>query len=108
MNQLTILFDKPRFPRARNTDASSSHEAAAKVERTGAAKAQAQEVLQAFTRFPMATTAELAQLANLNRTMVARRAPELATGGFLVRYEPGKDTVPCEVTGIKCVRWRVR
>ena len=108
MNQLAILFDKPRFPRARTTDASSSHDAAAKVERTGAAKRQAQEVLQAFTRFPMATTAELAQLANLNRTMVARRAPELATGGFLVRYEPGKDTVPCEVTGIKCVRWRAK
>lgn len=105
VTQLDITFDAVRFPRARVSDPTGSHEAAARMERTGKAKAQAEQVLAAFRRFPMATSAELAKLANLDRVMVARRCPELAKVGLLTRYE-GKDAKPCDVTGIRCVRWR--
>lgn len=104
MNQMDIAFDAVRFPRARVSDPQGSHEAAARMERAGKAKAQAEQVLAAFRRFPMATTAELSRLANLDRVMVAHRAPELAKVGLLTRYE-GKDAKPCDVTGIRCVRW---
>lgn len=97
----------PRHPRARFADSTSSHKAAAILEATGQDKRQASKVLAAFKRFPMATTAEVAKLAKLNRFLVARRAPELARDGMLKRYEPSAATKPCEVTGIRCVRWRV-
>ena len=97
----------PRFPRARATDSRSSHRAAERLEVRGEDKRQAAKVLAAFSRFPMATSAEVAKLAKVNRFTAARRAPELARDGLLRRYEPTESTRPCEVTGIRCVRWRV-
>lgn len=109
MTQLDIWFsDVPAFPRARRTDPSSSHDAATMVEDLGIAKAQAQRVLDALRRFPMATSKELSKLAGLDRVMVARRLPELAKAGIVDRYDPTKDTKPCEVSGIRSVRWCVR
>ena len=109
MSQLDIWFDGgPRFPRVRNTDPSSSSHAAAKIERSGIAKSQAQAVLAGYARFPLSTTAELARATGIDRAIIARRSPELATAGFLIRYEPSPDMKPCEVTGIRCVRWAPR
>lgn len=108
----------PRFARAARTDAASSHEAAAKVERTGAAKAQAKRVLDALHRYPNATSAELAKLAHIERSICGRRLPELEEAGVIV--DCGKTTndagqlvrkvsdTKCTVTGIRCVRWRPR
>jgi hypothetical protein len=105
MNQLALI---PRFPRARRDDARSSHDAAARLEQSGADKRQLAQVLAAYRRFPNSTTAEVAKFARLNRPMVARRSPELGKTGDLLRYAPTKDTKPCEVTGIRCVRWTPR
>lgn len=109
--QLDILdcfMPVPRFPRARRTDARSSHEAAALIERTGIAGRQAQAVLEAMREYPGSTTMELARAAGLDRYAVARRAPELAALGKAVRVEPTDDTVPCAVSGKRVVRWWAR
>ena len=107
MSQLS-MFDgpAPSFPRARISDARSSHEAAAEMERTGRAKAQAERVLAAVRRYPGSTSAELAKSAHIERYAVARRLPELAKAGLIVRVEPTDDTVPCAVSEKRVVRWR--
>lgn len=96
----------PHFPRARVTDASSSHQAAAIQESTGKAKADAALVLEALRGFPNCTTRELAVHARLDRYMVARRMPELAEAGLATRHEPGKGSAPCSVTKRVAIRWR--
>jgi hypothetical protein len=109
MTDQLSMFDAvpPRFPRARREDPRSSHEAAALVERTGGAKAQAEAVLEALRRFPMSTSAELSKAMREHRQMPARRLPELAKAGLVTRHNPTRETTPCAVTGLRCVRWRV-
>jgi hypothetical protein len=104
----TDAFLPPIHPRARNTDPRSSHDAAARVERNGNAKASAQRVLAGLKRYPMATSAELAKAAGLDRAECARRLPELAEVNAADRYDPTPETMPCAVTGIRCVRWCAR
>lgn len=109
MSQLDIFFGgTPHFPRVRTTDPRSSHEAAYLVERTGIAGKQASAVLAALHGLDNATSAELAKHAGLDRYMVARRAPELAEVGLIDKVLPTQDTVPCEVSGKRVVRWRLR
>lgn len=106
MNQLEA-FDAgpPRFPRARSTDASSSHEAAADLESSGRARLQAERVLAALKRYPNSTSAELAQFAGLNRQECGRRLPELHEVGLVARYDVSAITAPCAVSGKRAVRW---
>jgi CRP-like cAMP-binding protein len=106
MTQISLLA--PRFPRARATDARSSHTAAAEIERKGIDKLQAQAVLAAMRRYDNVTSMELATWAGLDRYAVARRLSELASDGLVTRVEPTADTVPCVVSGKKVLRWRVR
>ena len=63
--------------RARNTDPSSSHDAAAHVEKTRSAKNQCRRVLSALKGHPHRTSNELAVESGLDRYIVARRLPEL-------------------------------
>jgi hypothetical protein len=104
------MFDPvpPRFPRVRRSDARSSHEAAALVEKTGIAKRQAEEVLAALRRFPMSTSFELARASGLDRYAVGRRLPELAAPDvhLVERIAPTKESLPCAVSGKRVVRWR--
>ena len=95
----------PRFPRARSTDARSSHEAAASIEASGKAKSDLKLVLAAVRTYPNSTTAELAKFARIDRYTVARRMPELHTLGLVGRYEPTAITAPCSVSGKKVIRW---
>lgn len=102
------MFDGPvpTFPRARISDARSSHEAAAEMERTGRAKAQAERVLAAVRRYPGSTSAELAKSAHIERYAVGRRLSELVKQGAVVCVAITDDTMPCAVSGKRVVRWR--
>ncbi len=104
MTQLDA-FDQVRFPRARSNDARSSHEAAAQVERSGTAKAQAERVLAAIRRYPNSTSMELSRSAHIERYVVARRLPELAAAGLVERIEPTDITAPCAISNKRVIRW---
>lgn len=107
MSSQLDAFDStpPRFPRARTTDARSSHEAAALIESTGRARTDAMRVLRAVRRWPNSTTAELAKFARIDRYTVARRMPELHEAHLVARYEPTPITAPCAVSGKRVIRW---
>lgn len=97
--------DAVHFPRARATDARSSHEAAAALEASGKDRLQAERVLAALRKYPNSTSAELARSARLNRYEVARRLPELHAAGLASRYDPAAITAPCAVSGKRVIRW---
>jgi hypothetical protein len=104
----TVMFGagaQPRFPRVRNDDARSSHDAAAAIESSGTARLQAERVLAALRKYSNATSRELAQFARLDRYEVARRLPELHEAGLVTRYDVSAITVPCAVSGKRAVRW---
>jgi len=95
----------PRFPRARTTDAISSHQAAADLESSGRGRLQAERVLAALRKYPNATSRELAKFARLDRYEVARRLPELHEAHLVARYDVTALTAPCAVSGKRAVRW---
>ena len=105
MTQLDAFSQPPAHPRARSTDARSSHEAAARLERSGADRLQAERVLAALKKYPNSTSRELAQSARLDRYEVARRLPELHAEHKVGRYEPSSITAPCAVSGKRVIRW---
>jgi hypothetical protein len=98
----------PRFARARRGDARSSQDAAASIEASGSAQAQAERALAALRRYPGSTSKELATLAHLNRYDVARRLPELHEAGLIDRIEPTPETEPCRISHKRVLRWSVR
>lgn len=104
-NPLDSLARPPRFARARRSDPSSSHEAAATIERTGSDEDQAAAVLEALNRFPGSTSAELAQFTKLDRYMIARRLPELVAVRLVRQAAPNAHTVPCRMSGKRVCRW---
>ena len=87
--------DLPLFnqhPMARKSDHDSSHIAADKLEASGAAKAQREQVLVLVKRWPGMSSGQLARLAGVDRYMVARRLPELRTEGLVAAVKPaGKE-----------------
>jgi hypothetical protein len=107
-NQLDLMFSRVRFPRSHAADPRSSHEAAAEGERTGAFKKQAQRVLWALKRFPLATSAELTKLAadpGLDLYAIRRRLDDLHKVNLVRRIDPTKDMAPCTVSGRRVCRW---
>lgn len=106
MNQLDAFnVGAPRFARARSTDASSSHQAAAELEASGRGRLQAERVLSALRKYPNSTSRELADFAGLDRYEVARRLPELHAAHLIARYDVTALTAPCAVSGKRAVRW---
>jgi hypothetical protein len=105
-NPLDELARAPRrFPRARNTDPSSSHEAAAAIAASGGIERQTESVLEALHRFPGSTSAELGHFAKLDRYMVGRRLSELEAERKIRRADPNANTVPCRMSSKKVCRW---
>jgi hypothetical protein len=90
--------------KARNSDPTTSWEAADKVEGNGKAQAQRNEVLNALGTWDSATSAELAHLMGIDRHIPARRLPELRDGGFVANGEPQI----CKVTGNRSMTWHIR
>jgi hypothetical protein len=85
-------------PRARNTDPTTSHEAADAIKASGDLGRQQQAVLAAVRRWPGLTSLELGARMSLDRWAVARRLPELE--GIHVRK--GEPRV---VNGRRHVTW---
>ena len=73
---------------ARSSDGAGSHLAADEMQSTGRAKAQRIAVLAALRRFPGSTSRQLAQLADLDRYVTARRLPELEVERYVRRIQP--------------------
>lgn len=90
-----------RTPAARSTDPVTSHQAGEQITKSGTRKAQQNRVLRALKRFPNRTSAEIANRANLDRYMVARRLPELATAGKAKRG----DARTCRINGRNAIVW---
>lgn len=70
---------------ARNADPRSSHEAADHIIASGAQQAQQRLAAQAVASYPGLTSLELARKTKLCRFMLARRLPECAKAGTVVR-----------------------
>lgn len=98
-------------PRARASDPSTSHQAAAKVKESGKLNREQREVLSWIQRYPGHTTGELGRLMaiekhgdwrfwNDERITVNKRASELRP----VHVRNGESR-PCEVTGNSMQTW---
>jgi len=92
-------FDSPLAHRA---DPLSSYAAGDRVLRSGRLRGQMLLVLLALRKWPDKTSAELAQLACLDRYAVARRLPNLADRGLAER---GPERI-CSICRCPCVTWR--
>ncbi len=83
------LFDQDRM--ARHDDPPSSRAAADHVVESGAAGRQAEDAVALVRQYPGRTSAELAELSNLDRFhsldryQLARRLPELYRAGLVSR-----------------------
>lgn len=97
MTQLSLIDP----PAARRSDPVTSHLAADEVTRNGKRASQQREVLQALTRHPGATSAELATVSRFDRWTAGRRLPELEKAGHIRRGEPRK----CRDKGRLSVTW---
>lgn len=86
---------------ARNTDPETSHEAARHMVDSGARRAQQQRVAAAVRKHPGLTSRELAEVAGMDRHMVARRLPELEGDGIVVHGAPRK----CRISEMRCQTW---
>lgn len=87
-------------PRARNTDPATSHQAAAKIGKSGRLRAQQLLVLRALRCCPGSTAVELADSSGLDRYLISRRLPELVP----VWARRGKSRI-CTVAGTPQTTW---
>jgi hypothetical protein len=107
MNAVNLdLFAQPPMrrietPAARNTDPSTSHEAAAEITASGLRAFQQAQTVSAIRAYPGHTMQELAALTGLERYMLGRRVSECETAGLVVRGIKRK----CAVTGRSAEPW---
>ncbi len=79
-------------PMARATDHDSSHAAADRMEESGKAQAQRDQVLALVKRWPGMTSGQLARLGGIDRYIPGRRLSELRTEGKVTAMKPaGKE-----------------
>lgn len=86
---------------ARDTDISTSHEAAAHIVANGLQKDQQAQAAEAVKLYPGTTSMHLAQLTGLDRHMLGRRLPELLKTEGVWRG----PNVPCPVSGRSACTW---
>lgn len=93
--------------RARRTDPATSHEAAAKVTRSGKAAAHRQIVLDALRSHPRTTYRELAEVCGLEHHEVMKRLNDLRHNGDAVNPKDGDELIrrACRVTGNSMTIW---
>lgn len=87
---------------ARAFDPSTSHDAAHRVNASGAAQAEADRCLEAVRRWPGLTSHEYAQRLGTDRYMPARRLADLRADKKV--YNDGKRK--CTVAGTLALTWR--
>lgn len=102
MTQMT-LEDHIARGKARRTDPEPSHDAAGALVASGALGRQQAAVLARVARSPGSTSHELAAGNAAARYMIARRLPELARLGLVLRG----SARTCRVTGRTATTWRV-
>ena len=90
-------------PLARASDPSTSRLAGRQLTLSGVRMSQKKKVLEGLRRFPKTTSAELAELCQFNRYMVARRLLDLKCDGMV--KVAGKRT--CRVTESEASTWEV-
>lgn len=78
---------------SRSSDPDTSRQAAAELAASGVQGKQAQAVLDAVRKWTGRTSAELAQLAGLDRYAVARRLPELERADVVRKCPPRKCAI---------------
>lgn len=86
---------------ARSTDAGGSHDAAARMVRSGALDIQKDRTAVAVKRHPGMTSMELARATGMDRHMIARHLPELVREGRAWR---GPKTL-CPISNINVCTW---
>lgn len=86
---------------ARATDSGGSHEAAARVVRSGVHQLQKDRTAAGVARHPGMTSMQLAQALGMDRHAVARRLPELAREGRVFR---GAKAL-CPISDITVCTW---
>lgn len=108
MQQSALDFAGPPA-RARSTDAETSHEAAERENRSGRASRQRARVFAMVEATPGLTSAELAARHVEDRSMVARRLPELRESGLLAenRHTRGAEGMArtCTVKRTTALTW---
>ena len=82
-----------RPPRARRSDPESSHAAIDHLEATGSHEVQLRQTLDAVLAHPGCTTRELAEIADLDRHLVGRRAADLAKRLWITRSKARREDV---------------
>lgn len=87
------------YPRARNTDPETSHEAARAIDPNNLSDQHA-KVTAAVQQRPGHTSRELSKEAGLDRYMLARRLPELECV-TVVRGDRRK----CSISGLSALTW---
>jgi DNA-binding MarR family transcriptional regulator len=97
---LELDFSRPPA-RAHRDDPVTSRQAAARVNTSGKAKAQREQVYGLIVQSPGRTTAELAEIHGVDRAMVARRCPELRERGLVENREPRI----CRVNQTMALEW---
>lgn len=86
---------------ARNTDPSTSHQAAGLAEESGMAASHRAMCLAQVTIRPGSTAAEIAVFAGLERHIPSRRLPELRAAGLVTNGLPRT----CKETGNRSITW---
>ncbi|MDY0357075.1 MAG: helix-turn-helix domain-containing protein [Sedimentisphaerales bacterium] len=90
-------------PLSRNTDSLGSFKAGDRMAKSGLGGKRRARVYHALRQAQGSTSAELAKAAGLDRHDVARRLPELAKAGWVVR---GRARM-CKVCAVPCTTWYV-
>ena len=88
---------------ARNSDPATSWHAAEHVIRTGVRAAQQRLTAAAVESYPGLTSLELSKRTGICRWTLARRLPELAKAGAVVRGQ--ERACSASTRGIKAVTW---
>lgn len=86
---------------ARNTDPSTSHLAAAHMVNSGALHHQQGRALEAVKSHPGFTSNELSRVTGICRFELARRLPEVAEAGLVIRGAPRR----CTISGRQACTW---
>lgn len=97
-DQLDLLSEQPI---ARNTDANTSHRAAAEITASGKRATQQHVMLRGVQAHPGKTSAELAVICGVDRYVAARRLPELRDAELVSNGESRR----CSRTGKAAMTW---
>ena len=102
MTQLELAIGQAlEHPIAANADPTTSFLAAKEVTQSGNREGQLLGVLALVKRYPQSTSLELSRRSGLDRYVIARRLPELASAGLVIQCAARR----CMVGNRPAVTW---